>query len=95
MGDGTIHFDLVIGVLALTTLIAATAVAVGIIAFRRNHVLLERCEALMCRFGPAPEEEDQRYTARARINLMLLSAFRRWLAFLLCLVGLRAVLAAG
>ena len=95
MGDGAIRFDLVLGVLALTTLIAATAVAIGIIAFRRNHVLLERCEALLRRFGPAPEEEDQRHTARARINLMLLSAFLLWLAFVLCLVGLRAVLSSG
>jgi hypothetical protein len=94
MGNGEVRFDLVLGVLAITTLIAGTAVGVGIIAFRKKHALIDRCEAMLRRFGAA-EQDDQAHSARARMNLIVLSAFLLWVAFLLCLGGLRAVLVTG
>ena len=50
--------------------------------------------AMLRRFGAA-EQDDQAHSARARMNLIVLSAFLLWVAFLLCLGGLRAVLVTG
>lgn len=94
MENGEVRFDLVLGVLAITTLIAGTAVGVGIIAFRKKHGLIDRSEAMLRRFGSA-EQDDHCDGARARINLIVLSTILLWVAFLLCLGGLRAVLMTG
>lgn len=91
MADGAIRFDLLIGVLALTSFIAACAIAVGVIAFRKSHYLIDVCEKITRRLNLAGRDEESRSGA-VRVNLMVLAVLLLWISFLVCLGGLRAVL---
>lgn len=91
MADGAIRFDLLIGVLGLTSFIAACAVAVGVIAFRKNHYLIDVCEKITRRLNLLGRDEESRGGA-VRVNLIVLAVLLLWISFLVCLVGLRAVL---
>ena len=91
MADGVIRFDLLIGVLALSSFIAVCAISVGVIAFRKNHYLLDVCEQITRRLNWVGRDEESRSGA-VRVNLIVLSVLLLWISFLVCLAGLRAVL---
>lgn len=91
MEPHAIRVDLLVGVLSLSSLIAGTGIALGYIALRKRHVLIDRLEQSRLRRSQSNAEPDPSSTA-TRVNLIAVAAFLLWVAFIVCLTGIRAVL---
>ena len=92
MADGSIRFELLFGVLALTATIAGCAIAVGATAFRKQHYLLDVCERIAQRIKLVARE-DEGHGGTVRVLLIVVATLFLWTAFIVCLTGLRAALA--
>jgi len=92
MSGESVRFEEIFLVFALTSAIAASAVLVAVLAFRKSHGLIDFSERVARRFDLlnryAGSHQDM-----ARVNLLALSAFLLWLSFMVCLAGIRLAIA--
>lgn len=88
MSENGIRVGEIFGVIAFTGLLAACAVVIGYLAFRRQHFVIDLFEQLARRMDPLARNEG-RYESVARMNIIVVAIFLLWVSFLVCLGGIR------
>lgn len=92
MSGGAVYFEGLLGVMVVVITLAASAIGVGLIAYRKDHVLIELSRKLLHRTNDATRYDGE-IDGIARVNLLVLSAFLLCVSVIVCIMGLRIVLA--